>query len=192
MRKHYTFQLDDLRIALFFLFLTQVGFFGTGKYDCVMKCVSWDSLTIFFSVASISSFYLAPVYRLIPIFSPFHMSALLLFKIVAPYVIMAVVFADLNDALDLPPFSLLLVSLALTDGTFLYCFDCQALIRFSGMTLTFFFLVQDTGSWLEIGQSITFFCIASLLLLWSGGICVAGEYLMADVITRRRRSAKLV
>jgi phosphatidylinositol glycan class N len=28
----YDFQLDDLRIALFFLFFVQVGFFGTGKY----------------------------------------------------------------------------------------------------------------------------------------------------------------
>jgi len=51
------------------------------------------------------------------------------------------------------------------------------------MTLTFFYQVQDTGSWLEIGQSITFFCIASLLLLWSAGICAGGEYLMADVIS---------
>jgi len=50
------------------------------------------------------------------------------------------------------------------------------------MTLTFFFKVQDTGSWLEIGQSITFFCITSMLLLWSAGICAAGEYLMKDVL----------
>ena len=28
----YKFQLDDLRVALFFLFFVQVGFFGTGKY----------------------------------------------------------------------------------------------------------------------------------------------------------------
>lgn len=27
----YDFRLDDLRIALFFLFFVQVGFFGTGK-----------------------------------------------------------------------------------------------------------------------------------------------------------------
>ena len=50
------------------------------------------------------------------------------------------------------------------------------------MTLTFFFKVQDTGSWLEIGQSISFFCITSLLLLWSAGICATGEYLMKDVL----------
>ncbi|RDB20194.1 GPI ethanolamine phosphate transferase 1 [Hypsizygus marmoreus] len=150
-KKIYDFQPDDLRMALFFLFFVQVGFFGTGN------------------VASISSFYLEPVYRLIPIFSPFFMAALLIFKIVAPYIILSVASALLNDFLHLPPFSLLLVALTLTDG----------------MTITFFFNVRDTGSWLEIGQSITFFCITSLLLLWSTGICAAGEYLLADVIATK-------
>ncbi|KAL1754437.1 Phosphatidylinositolglycan class N-domain-containing protein [Schizophyllum commune] len=141
-----SFVVDDLRIALLFLFFVQVGFFGTGN------------------VASISSFYLAPVYRLIPVFSPFFMAALLIFKIVVPYVMLAMAFAVLNHRLNLPPFSLFVVALALTDG----------------MTLAFFFNVSDTGSWLEIGQTISFFCITSLLLLWSAGICAAGEYLMAD------------
>jgi hypothetical protein len=40
----------------------------------------------------------------------------------------------------------------------------------------------DPGSWLEIGQSISFFCITSLLLVWSAGICAAGEYLMLDTL----------
>ncbi|KAJ7069034.1 Phosphatidylinositolglycan class N-domain-containing protein [Mycena belliarum] len=143
----YRFQPDDIRIALFFLFFVQVGFFGTGN------------------VASISSFYLSPVYRLIPVFDPFSMAALLIFKIVAPYIILSVAFAALNDALHLPPFSLFLVALTLTDG----------------MTLTFFFNVTDTGSWLEIGQTISFFCVTSMLLLWSAGVCAGGEYLMSDV-----------
>ncbi|KAG2013076.1 GPI ethanolamine phosphate transferase 1 [Coprinopsis cinerea AmutBmut pab1-1] len=145
----YRFQPDDLRIALFFLFFVQIGFFGTGN------------------VASISSFYLAPVYRLIPIFSPFFMTSLLLFKIVVPYVMLGVVFAQLNKALQLPPFSLLLVALAIVDG----------------MTLSFFYQVKDTGSWLEIGQSISFFCITSLLLLWAALICAIGEYLMSGTVT---------
>ncbi|KZP27905.1 PigN-domain-containing protein [Athelia psychrophila] len=142
----YTFQVDDLRIAMFFLFFVQIAFFGTGN------------------VASISSFYLEPVYRLVPIFDPFLMGSLLIFKIIAPYVILSVFFSALNSRLRLPPFSLFLVALTLTDV----------------MTITFFLNVTDTGSWLEIGQSITFFCIASLLLVWSAGICVIGEYLMAD------------
>jgi len=144
----YQFQADDVRIALFFLFFVQVAFFGTGN------------------VASISSFYLEPVYRLVPVFNPFLMAALLIFKIIAPYVILSAAFATLNARLRLPPFSLFLVALTLTDG----------------MTMTFFLNVTDTGSWLEIGQSISFFCITSLLLVWSAGICAAGEYLMGDTL----------
>ncbi|KAH9887008.1 PigN-domain-containing protein [Cubamyces lactineus] len=136
---------DDLRIAVFFLFFVQVAFFGTGN------------------VASISSFYLEPVYRLVPIFSPFLMAALLILKIVSPYTILAMAFSMLNARLDLPPFSLVLVALTLTDV----------------MTITFFLNVTDTGSWLEIGQTISFFCISSLLLVWSAGICAVGELLMA-------------
>ncbi|KAG6336740.1 hypothetical protein ID866_2345 [Astraeus odoratus] len=148
----YHFQVDDIRIALFFLFYVQVAFFGTGN------------------VASISSFYLEPVYRLVPIFNPFLMAALLIFKIVCPYVILSAAFAVLNARLGLPPFSLFLVALTLTDG----------------MTVTFFLNVTDTGSWLEIGQSISFFCITSLLLAWSAGICTAGEYIMADTLLPMR------
>lgn len=54
------------------------------------------------------------------------------------------------------------------------------------MTVTFFFQVTDTGSWLEIGQSISFFCISSLLLVWSAGICTVGEKLMAGTLEEYR------
>lgn len=79
-------------------------------------------------------------------------------------------------------------------------------IGYTGMTMTFFLNVTDTGersrcklvvdrilfpnlkkhlgSWLEIGQSISFFCITSLLLVWSAGICATGEYLMADTLVQ--------
>jgi hypothetical protein len=73
------------------------------------------------------------------------------------------------------------------------------LMMFAGMTLSFFYDVTDTGitsfictalfvdmfhvgSWLEIGQSISFFCITSLLLVWSSGICAAGELMMEETI----------
>lgn len=111
-----------------------------------------------------------------------------MFKIVAPFVILASVFATLNTRLHLPPFSLFLIALTLTDGewslssfgdpTLATTFDLLSR-SVAGMTATFFFKVTDTGSWLEIGQSISFFCITSLLLVWSAGICALGESLMA-------------
>ncbi|KAJ3850387.1 Phosphatidylinositolglycan class N-domain-containing protein [Lentinula lateritia] len=151
----YRFRADDLRIALFFLFFVQIAFFGTGN------------------VASVSSFYLSPVYRLVPVFNPFFMSGLLVCKIITPYVILAIATAAVTRSLGLPPFSLFLVALCVTDA----------------MTLTFFFKVTDTGSWLEIGQTISFFVITSLLTLWSGGICVLGEWLMRDVLRGKGEEA---
>ncbi|KDQ33941.1 hypothetical protein PLEOSDRAFT_1032825 [Pleurotus ostreatus PC15] len=144
--EYRSLRLDDLRIAIFFLFFSQCGFFGAGN------------------VASIVSFYLEPVYRLVITFKPFLVFGLLMGKAVIPYVILSVSLATLNARLHLPPFSILLVALPLTDV----------------VTLTFFYQVSDVGSWTEIDQPIGRFCVMSLLLLWSMGICAAGEYLMAD------------
>ncbi|KAH9017387.1 alkaline phosphatase-like protein [Lactarius pseudohatsudake] len=116
------------------LSLDDVGFFGTGN--------------------QFRSFYLEPVYRLIPVFSPFLMAALLLFKILAPFVFLSAAFATLNARLGMPPFALFLVALSLTDG-----------------------------SWLQIGQSISHFCITSLLLVFSAGVTSFGETLMRGAAT---------
>ena len=51
------------------------------------------------------------------------------------------------------------------------------------MTVAFFFQVTDTGSSLEIGQSIGSFCITSLLLVWSAGL---GGKLMAGTLVGYR------
>jgi len=50
------------------------------------------------------------------------------------------------------------------------------------MTLMFFFRVRDTGSWLQIGESITFFFMSSLLFLFSAGMSALGEWLMKDTV----------
>ncbi|KAG8747688.1 Glycosyl phosphatidyl inositol anchor synthesis [Ceratobasidium sp. 428] len=99
---------SDVRRAVFFLFFVQVAFFGAAN------------------VASVSSFYLEPVYRLIPVFNPFFMASLLIFKIVAPYVILSAVFSTLNARVALPPFALFKVALGLTDGKSLLDADLPA------------------------------------------------------------------
>lgn len=54
--------------------------------------------------------------------------------------------------------------------------------------MTFFFNVTDTGSWLQIGQSISHFCITSLLLVFSGGIAAGGRVLMGDSLIARTKT----
>ncbi|KAJ8699385.1 Glycosyl phosphatidyl inositol anchor synthesis [Pleurotus ostreatus] len=115
--EYRSLRLDDLRIAIFFLFFAQFGFFGAGN------------------VASIVSFYLEPVDRLVITFKPFLVFGLLMGKAVIPYVILSVSLATLNARLHLPPFSILLVALPLTDV----------------VTLTFFYQVSDVGKNLPSG-----------------------------------------
>jgi phosphatidylinositol glycan class N len=152
------------------------------------------------------SFYLAPVYRLVPVFNPFLMAALLVRPFTSgPFSLISQFYPDSQDRRSLrralrrvrcpqrssPPSSVLTVP----RGTHAYgrfvpdpslcqpTADVGHTPPLTVMTLTFFFRVTDTGSWLEIGQSITFFCISSMLLVWSAGICGVGEMLMGQ--TRR-------
>ncbi|KAG0146153.1 hypothetical protein CROQUDRAFT_78074 [Cronartium quercuum f. sp. fusiforme G11] len=138
------YELRHIRLALFFLFFIHVGFFGTGN------------------VASISSFYLEPVYRLVPVFNPFLMTSLLVMKILIPFLIVSCAFTALNRQLGLPSMSLFVSTFVVSDV----------------LTLNFFFLVTDQGSWLEIGQSISHFAIASLLLVWTILLHSVGEVLL--------------
>ncbi|CAG8655886.1 16964_t:CDS:10, partial [Racocetra persica] len=82
-------EIGDSRIALAFLFFIKVAFFGTGN------------------IASLSSFSLQSVYRLTTIFDPFLMGALLIFKILIPFVIVSSVFGIINKSLNLPPFKIM-------------------------------------------------------------------------------------
>ncbi|KAL9090469.1 MAG: hypothetical protein Q9165_005230 [Trypethelium subeluteriae] len=139
--------LADARIALFFLFLLQSGFFSTGN------------------IASISSFSLDAVNRLIPVFDPFSQGALLLLKILIPFACISANLGILNRRLGVAPSALFMVVMAISDV----------------MTLNFFYMVRDEGSWLDIGTSISHFVIASLLCVFVAGLEFVSEALVSGV-----------
>ncbi|KAK9766927.1 Glycosyl phosphatidyl inositol anchor synthesis [Basidiobolus ranarum] len=141
-------QRGDIRIAATFLFFINVAFFGTGN------------------IASISSFSLESVYRLTTVFDPFLMGALLIFKILVPFLLVSSACEILARSLDLLPFSLFLLTLSSTDV----------------MTLNFFYLVRDDGSWLEIGTSISHFCIASSFVIFTIVLYGVSNFMVGSVI----------
>jgi GPI ethanolamine phosphate transferase 1 len=144
---HRTLTLPDLRISLFFLFLLQSAFFSTGN------------------IASISSFSLDAVYRLIPIFDPFSQGALLMFKILVPFAIISANLGILNRRLGLKSSALFMVVMAISDV----------------MTIRFFYMVRDEGSWLEIGTTISHFVIGSLMSVFVAGLEPVSEVLISGI-----------
>lgn len=145
--RHRILTLPDLRTSLFFLFLLQSAFFSTGN------------------IASISSFSLDAVYRLIPIFDPFSQGALLMFKILVPFAIISANLGILNRGLGLKSSALFMVVMAISDV----------------MTIRFFYMVRDEGSWLEIGTTISHFVIGSLMSVFVAGLEPISEVLISGV-----------
>ncbi|KAL2698786.1 hypothetical protein AAEP93_010174 [Penicillium crustosum] len=139
--------LSDVRVALFFFFLLQSAFFSTGN------------------VASISTFSLDSVRRLIPVFDPFAQGALLILQILIPFAIISANLGILNRRLEVPPSALFMVVMAISDI----------------MTLNFFFMVRDEGSWLDIGMTISHFCIASALCTFVAGLEFLSEQFVSGV-----------
>lgn len=142
-----TLTLADTRIALFFFFFLQSGFFSTGN------------------IASISSFSLDAVYRLIPVFDPFSQGALLILKILAPFVLVSANLGILTKRMRLRGGALFTIVMGITDW----------------LTLRFFWSVKDEGSWLEIGESISVFAIASTLCIFVASLEVFSHSLVKGV-----------
>ncbi|KAI8339508.1 Phosphatidylinositolglycan class N-domain-containing protein [Chlamydoabsidia padenii] len=103
------------------------------------------------NVASMSSFTLESVYRFVTVFNPFLMGTLLILKVLIPFFVISSVLGVLTTSLGLPSFSLFLCVVAITDI----------------QTINFFYFVSDYGSWLEIGTSISHFCIAELFIIFT-------------------------
>ncbi|QKX54857.1 uncharacterized protein TRUGW13939_01947 [Talaromyces rugulosus] len=142
-----TLSVSDLRVALFFFFLLQSGFFSTGN------------------IASVSSFSLDSVNRLIPVFNPFSQGALLILKIMIPFALISTNLGILNRKLEVAPSALFMVVMTISDIS----------------TLNFFYMVRDDGSWLEIGTTISHFVIANLLCFFVAGLEFVSEAFVSGI-----------
>ncbi|KAL2916356.1 Glycosyl phosphatidyl inositol anchor synthesis [Polyrhizophydium stewartii] len=126
------------------------------------------------NIASVSSFSIDSVYRFTTLFNPVLMGALLIFKILIPFFLLSAVFGVLSRAVDLPRFSLFLMVMSTTDI----------------MTLNFFFLVRDDGSWLEIGTTISHFIIASAFIVFQIVLFSVSHALVGRVLIPRGVDAR--
>ncbi|PWY64055.1 GPI-anchor [Aspergillus heteromorphus CBS 117.55] len=153
--QYRTLSISDTRVALFFFFLLQSAFFSTGN------------------IASVSSFSLESVVRLIPVFNPFAQGALLILKILIPFAIISGNLGILNRKLEVAPSALFMVVMAISDI----------------MTMNFFYMVRDEGSWLDIGTTISHFFIASLLCAFVAGLEFLSGVILSGVEFGPRASA---
>lgn len=117
------------------------------------------------NVASFSSFYLDSVRRLIPVFAPFSQGALLIVQILIPFATISANLGILNRRLEVAPSALFMVVMSISDV----------------MTLNFFYMVRDEGSWLDIGMTISHFIIASLLCTFVAGLEFLSEQFVSGV-----------
>jgi phosphatidylinositol glycan class N len=144
---HRALSLSDLRLSLFALFLLHSAFFSTGN------------------IASVSTFSLDAVYRLIPVFDPFSQGALLLLKILLPFAVLSAHVGLANRMVGLAPGAVFLGVAAVGDYG----------------TMRFFWCVKDEGSWLEIGTSISQFVISGALGMFVAGLEGVGEVMVMGV-----------
>ena len=118
--------------------------------DCNdVGCILSFVFLIFYSffatgnIASLNSFDPSSIRALVAVFNPFLMGGLLLMKILLPFLVVSVAFVQLLSLRNL--------DIRAISGVLQLCGDCLGLVFFSKVT--------HTGSWLEIGSSLSHFVI---------------------------------
>lgn len=88
-----------------------------------------------------------------------------MFKLIIPFAVISANLGILNRRLGVAPSSLFMLVMAISDV----------------MTMNFFWLVRDEGSWLDIGTSISHFFIANLLCVFVAGLEFVSEVFVSGV-----------
>lgn len=97
-------------------------------------------------------------------------------KLLIPFAVMSANLGILNRRLGVAPSSLFMVVMAISDV----------------LTMNFFWMVRDEGSWLDIGTSISHFCIASLLCVFVAGLEFMSEVFVSGVdVDREQEGMKM-
>lgn len=90
---------------------------------------------------------------------------MLILKILIPFAVISAILGILNRRLQVAPSALFMVVMSISDV----------------MTLNFFYMVRDEGSWLDIGTTISHFCIASFLCTFVAGLEFLSEAFVSGV-----------
>ncbi|XP_052819146.1 GPI ethanolamine phosphate transferase 1-like [Mya arenaria] len=149
--------ISDIQRAFYFIFFILTSFFGVGN------------------IASINSFDPAAVLCYISVFSPFTMGALLLFKIVIPFILVTCTLRAVHVISCVPVDGLFLIIMLMS--------DCMA--------LHFFFLVQDYGSWLDIGTSISHYVIVMCMIIFTMVLFGVTHFLTTTNLLSPRRKRRV-
>ncbi|TDH69655.1 hypothetical protein CCR75_005813 [Bremia lactucae] len=129
----------EIQRAFVFLLLIHIAFFGTGN------------------VASMSSFEISSTYRFVTVFAPFTMGALLVIKILIPFMLVTCTF-HLILLLPVTTKSKAKASKHRVPSTRYFLL---VVVMSDFLALQFLFRVKNEGSWKEIGNSISMFGIVN-------------------------------